>query len=117
MCTGPEFFQTGIGRTFYEGTVPSIARSLKGIDESLKKLAEQDKEDPSDEFARVVDERQRAAMLAGLRFLQASLEPAAWQEVIRGNRLAVILEISNDGGKHPSLTIEEIDELCEGLNG
>ena len=32
---GPDFFQTGMGKRFYEGTVPAMARSLAGIHEEL----------------------------------------------------------------------------------
>jgi hypothetical protein len=31
MSNGPEFFQTGMGRTFYEGTMPKIARALERL--------------------------------------------------------------------------------------
>ena len=34
---GPEFFQTIMGKRFYEGTVPNIARSLECIAEELKR--------------------------------------------------------------------------------
>lgn len=37
---GPEFFQTGMGRRFYEHDVPRIADSLVRIAESLEKLIE-----------------------------------------------------------------------------
>jgi hypothetical protein len=33
--SGPDFFQTVMGKRFYEGTVPAIARSLEGIHEEL----------------------------------------------------------------------------------
>jgi hypothetical protein len=31
MSNGPEFFQTGMGRTFYEGTMPKIAKALERL--------------------------------------------------------------------------------------
>ena len=36
---GPEFFQTHMGRKFYEADVPRIAKSLESIAASLEKLA------------------------------------------------------------------------------
>ena len=36
--TGPEFFQTGLGRKFYQSDVPRIASALEKIAESLQKL-------------------------------------------------------------------------------
>lgn len=35
--SGPDFFQTMMGRTFFEGTMPSIARNLAKIAEELKR--------------------------------------------------------------------------------
>ncbi len=35
MSNGPEFFRTGMGRTFYEGTMPRIAAALEKIAERL----------------------------------------------------------------------------------
>jgi len=32
---GPEFFQTRMGMTFYEGTMPSVARNLAMISEGI----------------------------------------------------------------------------------
>jgi hypothetical protein len=34
--SGLEFYRTGMGRTFYEGTVPRIAKSLETIAEKLE---------------------------------------------------------------------------------
>ena len=34
---GPQFFQTGMGKTFFEGTMPRIARSLATIATELKR--------------------------------------------------------------------------------
>lgn len=35
--SGPQFFQTIMGRKFYEGDVPQITKALKGIHEELKR--------------------------------------------------------------------------------
>ena len=35
----PEFYQTMMGRMFYEGTIPSIAREIVKIRESLERIA------------------------------------------------------------------------------
>lgn len=43
---GPEFFQTGLGRIFYEGHVPRIVKALEQIAAALEKLAAQTKETP-----------------------------------------------------------------------
>ncbi len=33
---GPEFFQTAMGKRFYEGTAPAIAEALKDIAKEMK---------------------------------------------------------------------------------
>jgi hypothetical protein len=35
-----EFFQTVMGKSFYEGTVPAIMRELKKLNENLAKMNE-----------------------------------------------------------------------------
>jgi len=37
---GPEFFQTVMGRAFYEGTVPALVKELKKLNVNLEKLIE-----------------------------------------------------------------------------
>lgn len=44
MGSGPEFFQTIMGRAFFEGTMPALVRELKSLNKNLAKAAE-DKED------------------------------------------------------------------------
>jgi hypothetical protein len=38
--TGPEFHQTGYGRTFFEGQLPTLIKTLKRIADSLERIAE-----------------------------------------------------------------------------
>lgn len=38
---GIEFFNTLMGRTFYEGTMPELVRQLKRLNDNLEKLAAQ----------------------------------------------------------------------------
>jgi len=38
MGSGPEFFQTGMGRKFYEYDVPEIAKSLKDVSVGMAEL-------------------------------------------------------------------------------
>ena len=38
MSDGPEFFQTRMGKTYYEHTMPAIAKALEGIAGHLAKL-------------------------------------------------------------------------------
>jgi hypothetical protein len=38
--SGPEFFQTSMGRTFFEATVPAIVRQLERLNENLERLVE-----------------------------------------------------------------------------
>jgi len=33
---GPRFFQTGMGRTFYEGTMPKLVKQLKRLNDNLE---------------------------------------------------------------------------------
>lgn len=37
MGTGPEFFQTGMGKVFFEATMPNLARAMQAIAEHLIK--------------------------------------------------------------------------------
>jgi len=37
---GPEFFLTQMGRMFFEGTMPSLVRELKKLNQNLEKLIE-----------------------------------------------------------------------------
>lgn len=36
----PQFYQTGMGRSFYENTVPQIARQLKVIGDEMREQSE-----------------------------------------------------------------------------
>lgn len=36
----PDFFQTIMGRTFYEGTVPALVKELKKLNTNLEKMIE-----------------------------------------------------------------------------
>lgn len=44
MSNGPEFFQTRMGQSFYEGRVPAIAKALERIASALEKVVSQDVE-------------------------------------------------------------------------
>jgi len=56
--SGPQFFETGMGRKFYEGTVPRLARAVEKVAKELetmnryiqeaKELDEATKEDEDD---------------------------------------------------------------------
>ena len=46
MMAGPEFFQTRMGQTFYEGTLP---RLVKALEEIARKLPEPSKRCPHGE--------------------------------------------------------------------
>jgi len=35
--TGPKFFETGMGRKFYEGTVPRLIEAIEGLAEAQNK--------------------------------------------------------------------------------
>lgn len=37
MSSGPQFFQTGLGRTFYEYHVPETMKAMKDIAKELKR--------------------------------------------------------------------------------
>jgi hypothetical protein len=37
--SGPQFFETGMGRKFYEGTLPKIAKALERIAAALERLS------------------------------------------------------------------------------
>ena len=39
--TGPEFFQTGMGRKFYDGDVPRLLKALERIATALERIADQ----------------------------------------------------------------------------
>jgi hypothetical protein len=38
MSPGPEFFQTRMGHTFYESTMPNLVKQLKRLNDNLEKL-------------------------------------------------------------------------------
>lgn len=40
MGNGPEFFQTLMGRTFYEATMPQLVKQLQRLNENLQELLE-----------------------------------------------------------------------------
>lgn len=39
MASGPEFFQTVMGRQFYEGTMPRLVKALERLNDNMEKLA------------------------------------------------------------------------------
>jgi hypothetical protein len=43
MANGPEFFQTIMGRAFYEGTMPRLVKQLEKLNENIEKLVEAQK--------------------------------------------------------------------------
>jgi hypothetical protein len=49
-----EFFNTMMGRTFYEGTVPRIARALEALVENVEKLNEKIDQSTETEKTRIV---------------------------------------------------------------
>ena len=36
---GPDFFQTHMGRTFYEGTLPRLIKQLERLNDNLDRIA------------------------------------------------------------------------------
>jgi hypothetical protein len=54
-----------------------------------------------------IDDRERDAILAGLRMVQQAIE---------GNAPAMDEDVFTNGGDHEGLDPDEIDELCERLN-
>lgn len=44
----PEFHQTIMGRTFFEGTMPALVRELKRLNENLEKLIAKQTEEKKD---------------------------------------------------------------------
>ena len=83
---GPEFFQTGIGRKFYEGDVPKIAAEIGRVAVELHRIANsleggQKVADNDSEMSKVSERRQ-----------QESLEKINWRmEHIAGKQSAGIL--------------------------
>ena len=53
--SGPEFFQTGMGRKFYDGDVPRIVEALQNIAKELKRandLKDKEREEEVDRIKR-----------------------------------------------------------------
>lgn len=53
--SGPEFFQTGMGRKFYDGDVPRIVEALQNIAKELKRandLKDKEREEEADRAKR-----------------------------------------------------------------
>lgn len=59
-----------------------------------------------------LDDRERATVLAALRYWQAY----GLRAPIQGQRMTMIREIADNGGEVEALSENEIDDLCERLN-
>ncbi len=44
MSGGPEFFQTGMGHSFFNGTLPRLVRALERIADELEARRKRDEE-------------------------------------------------------------------------
>lgn len=53
---GPDFHQTVMGRTFFEGTMPALVRELRRLNDNIEKLIK-DKEEPKKDDANGFEEK------------------------------------------------------------
>jgi len=51
--SGPEFFQTGMGRKFYDGDVPRIVEALQNIAKELKRANDLKDKERDEEVERI----------------------------------------------------------------
>lgn len=70
MGNGPEFFQTIMGRAFFEGTMPALVRELKSLNKNLAKMAEDEepqvlKDKPEGWLTDMVKSRAKEAQQSG----------------------------------------------------
>jgi hypothetical protein len=124
--SGPDFFQTGMGRTFYEGTMPALVRELRKLNENLEKGREvalygsqvQSKADrealglampkmghPPGWYDNFLHELAREATRSG--------EAAA---VLVGDHLMDVWEKGKDEVENTKLAVEELENIVEWAN-
>lgn len=66
--SGPQFFETGMGRKYYEGTMPRIAKALEAIAKELEAIRKAlDATSPKGTAPVVPDADETAQMLADYR--------------------------------------------------
>lgn len=62
------------------------------------------------------DKRRDAAVLAGLRLLQAATEGAIVMKTSEAGRIGDVMDVATCGGEVEALSADEIDTLCESFN-
>lgn len=62
------------------------------------------------------DKRRDAAVLAGLRLLQAATEGALVIKSSEAGRIDDVMDVATCGGEVEALNASEIDDLCESFN-
>lgn len=98
--SGPEFFQTGMGKTFFEGTLPRMVRAIERVATALEAQQEMVKEDIAREEKREAERAaefslsadERAEMLQIARAIVAEGEEGEPEVLMtRGDRLAALV--------------------------
>lgn len=62
------------------------------------------------------DKRRDAAVLAGLRLLQAATEGAIVMKTSEAGRIGDVMDVATCGGEVEALSADEIDTLCVSFN-
>lgn len=98
---GAEWPFTMLGRKFFDADLPRLVTALERIGKALEK---QEKKEET------LSERERATILAALRYWQANLEDGLHCDGY------AFRDIANDEGALVEMNEDEIDALCIKLN-
>ena len=99
--SGPEFFQTHMGRQFFEGHVPALLKELRRLNDNLERAARAPVIEPRWPAAGFEVEMDAAAFPAEppapmqVRLWQASAE--GWRQVWTGTQIELALDNREDG--------------------
>jgi len=104
--SGPEFFQTGMGRTFYESTMPNLVRQIKRVADRLDNLDMTDGErrtfdDPNEHAGALIGELQEVVRkeYAAISRKDGKAEAEAWVAMVQG-RLSEAVGYPVEGAGH-----------------
>ena len=97
-----EFFQTVMGRTFYEGTVPALVRELKKLNENLQKVSD----------GSLLPKLATALMHAPLLEEAEELRPTGWDPSKFKEKLTEVIAMAENSGEAAGRMLgEHLDDL------
>lgn len=114
---GPQFFQTIMGRTFYEGTVPALVRQLEKLNANLEKSGIGDTM-TADQLAN--SDTREDALSSALRLVLKDVFESEVADHVKFEHLNVAMELSNFKDEYPNVQvrgcIDNIDEMLIAMN-